>query len=142
MRAATLLAAAALTAALVSGCGGDDDDNDSGQASTATSTTEVVVAPSDGDFNPAEIYERDAPGVVTVLSIFGSGSAVDLGAAAGQGSGFVISDDGEIITNAHVVTSGGQNDGGGNPKPANQVFVEFSDRNRVPAEIVGFDPDA
>jgi S1-C subfamily serine protease len=142
MRAATLLAAAALTAALVSGCGGGGGDDDSGQASTATSTTEVVVAPSDGDFNPAEIYERDAPGVVTVLSIFGSGSAVDLGAAAGQGSGFVISDDGEIITNAHVVTSGGQNNGGGNPKPANQVYVEFSDRNRVPAEIVGFDPDA
>jgi S1-C subfamily serine protease len=138
---AALLASAALTPALVAGCGGGDDD-DSGQATTATSTTEVVVASSDGNFNPAEIYERDAPGVVTVLSIFGSGSPVDLGAQAGQGSGFVISDDGEIITNAHVVTSGGQNNGGGNPRPARQVYVEFNDRNRVPAEIVGFDPDA
>jgi S1-C subfamily serine protease len=138
---AALLASAALTPALVAGCGGGDDD-DSGQATTATSTTEVVVASSDGNFNPAEIYERDAPGVVTVLSIFGSGSAIDLGAQAGQGSGFVISDDGEIITNAHVVTSGGQNNGGGNPRPARQVYVEFNDRNRVPAEIVGFDPDA
>jgi S1-C subfamily serine protease len=137
-----LLASATLTAALVAGCGGGDDDGDSGQATTATSTTEVVVASSDGNFNPAEIYERDAPGVVTVLSIFGSGSAIDLGAQAGQGSGFVISDDGEIITNAHVVTSGGQNNGGGNPRPARQVYVEFNDRNRVPAEIVGFDPDA
>ena len=27
---------------------------------------------SGGDFNPAEIYQRDAPGVVTVLSIFGA----------------------------------------------------------------------
>jgi S1-C subfamily serine protease len=143
VRPAALLAAASLMAAILSGCGGDDGDGDSGQASTATatSTTEVVVASSDGDFNPAEIYQRDAPGVVTVLSIFG-GAAADLGAAAGQGSGFVISDDGEILTNAHVVTSGGANNGGGNPKPANQVFVEFSDRNRVPAEIVGFDPDA
>jgi S1-C subfamily serine protease len=138
-----MVAAASLMAALVAGCGGDDD-NGSEQAatSTSTSTTEVVVASSDGEFSPAEIYQRDAPGVVTVLSIFGGGSAADLGAAAGQGSGFVISNDGEIVTNAHVVTSGGENNGGGNPKPAGQVYVEFSDRNRVPAEIVGFDPDA
>jgi S1-C subfamily serine protease len=138
-----MVVAASLMAALVAGCGGDDD-NGSEQAatSTSTSTTEVVVASSDGEFSPAEIYQRDAPGVVTVLSIFGGGSAADLGAAAGQGSGFVISNDGEIVTNAHVVTSGGANNGGGNPKPAGQVYVEFSDRNRVPAEIVGFDPDA
>jgi S1-C subfamily serine protease len=140
---AALLASAVLTAALVGGCGGgDDDDSESGQASTATSTTEVVVASGDGNFNPAEIYERDAPGVVTVLSIFGGGSIAEIGAQAGQGSGFVISGEGEIVTNAHVVTSGGQNNGGGTPKPAGQVYVEFSDRNRVPAEIVGFDPDA
>jgi S1-C subfamily serine protease len=138
-----MVVAASLMAALVAGCGGDDD-NGSEQAatSTSTSTTEVVVASSDGEFSPAEIYQRDAPGVVTVLSIFGGGSAADIGAAAGQGSGFVISNDGEIVTNAHVVTSGGENAGGGNPKPAGQVYVEFSDRNRVPAEIVGFDPDA
>jgi S1-C subfamily serine protease len=138
-----MVAAASLMAALVAGCGGDDG-NGSEQAatSTSTSTTEVVVASSDGEFSPAEIYQRDAPGVVTVLPIFGGGSAADLGAAAGQGSGFVISNDGEIVTNAHVVTSGGENNGGGNPKPAGQVYVEFSDRNRVPAEIVGFDPDA
>jgi S1-C subfamily serine protease len=142
VKPAALLASASLLAALVAGCGGGDDDGDSGQATTATSTTEVVVASSDGNFNPAEIYQRDAPGVVTVLSIFGGGSAIDIGAQAGQGSGFVISDEGEILTNAHVVTSGGQNNGGGTPKPAGQVFVEFSDRNRVPAEIVGFDPDA
>ncbi|MGH2984121.1 MAG: S1C family serine protease [Solirubrobacterales bacterium] len=140
MRPAALLAAASLMAALVSGCGGDDD-NGSEQASTPTTTTEVVVPSSDGDFNPAEIYEQAAPGVVTVLSIFGNASTADLG-GAGQGSGFVISGEGEIVTNAHVVTSGGENNGGGNPKPAGQVYVEFSDRNRVPAEIIGFDPDA
>jgi S1-C subfamily serine protease len=142
VRPAALLAAASLMAALLYGCGDDDNDNGSAQATTATTTTAVVVPSSDGDFNPAEIYERAAPGVVTVLSIFGNASAADLGAAAGQGSGFVISDEGEVVTNAHVVTSGGENNGGGNPKPASQVYVEFSDRNRVPAEIVSFDPDA
>ena len=35
-----------------------------------------------------------------------------------------------------------QGTGGGQPQQAKQVFVEFADRNRVPAEVVGFDPDA
>jgi S1-C subfamily serine protease len=142
VKISSLLAAAAVAAALLAGCGGDDDSG-SQQATTSSTTTEkVVVASGGGNFNAAGVYQKAAPGVVTVLSIFGNASAADLGAAAGQGSGFVISDDGEILTNAHVVTSGGENNGGGDPKPAGQVYVEFSDRNRVPARIVGFDPDA
>jgi S1-C subfamily serine protease len=54
----------------------------------------------------------------------------------------VIDKDGDIVTNAHVVTSGGHLNGGGEPHEAKQVFVEFGDRNRVPADIVGFDADA
>jgi S1-C subfamily serine protease len=142
VRPAALLATAGVAAALLAACG-DDDDSGSEQASSSPTTTEkVVVASGDGGFNAAAVYEKAAPGVVTVLSIFGDVSAADLGAAAGQGSGFVISESGEILTNAHVVTSGGENNGGGEPKPASQVFVEFSDRNRVPADVVGFDPDA
>jgi len=138
-----ILAVALATASLalvLAGCGGDDDDS-STTADTATETTteQVVVGSGGGDFNAASIYDKAAPAVVTVLSIFGSDP---LGGGAGQGSGFVISDEGEIITNAHVVTSGGAGNGGGKLKPASQVYVEFSDRNRLEAEIVGFDADA
>ena len=54
----------------------------------------------------------------------------------------MVDKDGDIVTNAHVVTSGGHLNGGGTPQEAKQVFVEFGDRNRVSAEIVGFDADA
>jgi S1-C subfamily serine protease len=85
-------------------------------------------------FDAHAIYERDAPGVVTVLSIIDGGDA--------EGSGFVLDGRGEIVTNAHVVTDGGHLNGGGTPHEAKQVFVEFGDHNRVPAEIKGFDADA
>jgi S1-C subfamily serine protease len=143
VRAKTALAAAAAAATLVllAGCGDDDDSSGSAsEGTTTTSTQEVVVKAANGDFDAAGIYERAAPGVVTVISIFGGGDILTGG--AGQGSGFVVSGEGEIVTNAHVVTSGGANNGGGRPRQARQVYVEFSDRNRVPAEIVGFDPDA
>jgi S1-C subfamily serine protease len=140
LRLAAALAAAAL---LLTACG---DDEDSGLAGddTASTTEEVIVQAADGDFNPNQIYKEAAPGVVTVTSIFGGGDAASIlgGGGAGQGSGFVISDEGEIVTNAHVVTQGGAQNGGGRPQEANQVFVEFADRNRVEAEIVGFDDDA
>src|SRR5207247_1846568 len=56
----------------------------------------------------------------------------------GLGSGFGISGEGEIATNAHVVTSGEGKD----IREASQVFIRFKDGNQVPAEIKGFDPFA
>jgi S1-C subfamily serine protease len=45
---------------------------------------------------------------------------------------------GDVATNAHVVTTGQ----GANLKRADHVYVEFPDHNRVPAKIVGDDPNA
>jgi S1-C subfamily serine protease len=138
-----LAAALAATTVLVLASCGDDDESTTSVAPSTTPTEQIVVQSADGDFNPAGIYEKAAPGVVTVLSIFGGQEQSILGGGgAGQGSGFVVSGDGEILTNTHVVTSGGSGNGGGKPKQANQVYVEFSDRNRVPAEVLGFDADA
>jgi 2-alkenal reductase len=132
---ALLLAVIGLTAA---GC---DADDDGGGASTPreVTTTRVEVVEGlgrEGGFEPGQIYERLAPGVVTVLSLFeGNLSILDEDGEGGQGSGFVLDGAGYIATNAHVVTS----DAGGR---AESVFVEFSDGNRVQAEIVGVDPNA
>jgi len=138
------IAALAVTA-LIAGCGGGGgNDSSTSAASPSQTATQVVVQASGGSFNPAEIFKDVSPGVVTIDSVF-EGSVSDVlggGGSAGQGSGFVVDKDGDIVTNAHVVTSGGRLNGGGTPHEAKQVFVEFGDRNRVPAEIKGFDADA
>jgi S1-C subfamily serine protease len=120
-----------LALALLGGCGGEDGEGGSaaGQAGTKT-TTQVVVQAAGGGFDAAEVYREASPGVVTIRSIFEQGAA--------EGSGFVLDTEGRIVTNAHVVTDGAGED----RNEAKSVFVEFPDRNVVPAQIVGFDPFA
>jgi S1-C subfamily serine protease len=130
-----------LAPAALAGCF-HDQESAPVAAPTPTTTEQVIVQSSGGGFNPAQIYGRAAPGVVTVISIFDDSASILGGGGAGQGSGFVVSEGGEILTNTHVVTNGGAGNGGGEPSPAKQVFVELADRNRVTAEVVGFDPDA
>jgi S1-C subfamily serine protease len=89
------------------------------------------------DFDPAEIYRKRAAGVVTLVAVFGPDSQTATDAA--QGSGFVVSKDGYILTNSHVVTTAGEGDGTETPEPAKSVFVEFRDGDRVRAQIVGWD---
>ncbi len=156
-RTAALFAVALLSVGLVAGCGGGDGD----------STTTVVDETGSGkpigngsDFDAQAVYDRAAPGVVTVISVFDNGGGANLeeeldpeGGAlppddvpqAGQGSGFVISEGGEIVTNAHVVTDAQGLTVGQDPSPihqASEVFVQFPDRNSVEAEVIGYDPFA
>jgi S1-C subfamily serine protease len=141
-----LLASVLAVAALLAGCSsGEDDASDETAASGNGRPDRVVVATADGSFNPGSVYERAAPGVVTISAIFGGGSSGEIlggGGGAGQGSGFVISDDGEILTNAHVVTDAQASGATEDISAAKELYVQFADRNEVPAEIVGFDPYA
>jgi S1-C subfamily serine protease len=129
---AMIPAAAAAAAALAVGCGSKDDGPSPARTVERTRVEEVVSQLPRGRFDPARIYARDAPGVVTVRAI---GGGVGRGSL---GSGFVISGDGEIATNAHVVTQGE----GASIRKLDDVYVEFADGNNVPARIVGFDPFA
>lgn len=84
-------------------------------------------------FDPAAIYRERADGVVTLLARF-SGSEFD-----SQGSGFVVTEDGYILTNSHVITTAGDLAGDAAARVASTVFVQFADGDRLPARVVGFD---
>jgi S1-C subfamily serine protease len=140
-----------LVAALIAGCGGSDSTTTVTAGATETSTTgdsqRVVIEAEDGAFDARAIYEAASPAVVTVISIFDGGGTGGIfgggGPSGGQGSGFVISDDGEILTNAHVVTDAETTGTPTRPlHEANEIYVQFADRNQVSAEVVGFDPFA
>jgi len=77
-----------------------------------------------------EIYAQSGPGVVQVSSASVDSSDPFLGpqAAPRLGSGFIIDKSGRIVTNYHVIEG------------AQEVEVNFSGDDRVPARVVGSDP--
>src|SRR5919198_5879125 len=86
-------------------------------------------------FDPAKIYAERSAGVVTIYAFFGD-PASDATEAA-QGSGFVISSKGYILTNSHVITNAGE--GAKRVKAASHLYVEFNDGDRIAAKVVGWD---
>ncbi len=158
--AALLTLAATLALALLAGCGSGSSTVIFKDKTESTTSTEAELGSSAGEaaqggesaegetpevpselaietgapgFDAAAIYRDDSPGVVTIHSVFGGASG------GAEGSGFVLDEDGEIVTNAHVVT---EESGGGGRTQASEVFVEFSNRNVLEAHILGFDPFA
>jgi S1-C subfamily serine protease len=141
-RFASAAVAAAVLALPVAGCGGGDSDPNSGTKTVERTRVQVVEGLGKNGFDPAGIYQKLSPGVVTITSLFGTGQGLSAvlggGGSAGQGSGFVIDGDGHIATNAHVITNGT----GDKIAKAKEVYVQFSEGDQVPAKIVGYDPNA
>ena len=98
------------------------DDKSSG-VTIKKSEGPVVSGSSNGGDGPSvrQVYNEDGPGVVSV-------DVASSETGPGGGSGFVVDDQGHIVTNQHVV------DG------AEGVSVRFASGTRQKAEIVGEDP--
>jgi 2-alkenal reductase len=95
-----------------------------------------IARPVTGNgFDPAAVYAASSPGVVTVYALF----STHPDGGASQGSGFVVSPQGYVLTNSHVITNAGGDTAGSDARAAEHVFVEFQDGERVPAKVVGFD---
>jgi S1-C subfamily serine protease len=74
----------------------------------------------------AELYESVSPGTVSIMVATGAGGQM----GGGVGSGFVISEEGYIVTNDHVVEGG------------TRFFVRFYNDVDAIAEVIGVDPDS
>ena len=99
----------------------------------ASATSKVAPLPGKG-FDPQRIFAGRSPGVVTIFAYFGDPAAQ--ATEVSQGSGFVISSKGYVLTNSHVITNAGE---AANLRAAAHLFLEFPDGDRVQAQIVGWD---
>ena len=103
-----------------------------GVAALAERGQQVVAppaTPSDAAGEPILSGPDTIAGVVRATLPSVASVVVDAGAESGSGSGFVLRDDGYLVTNNHVIDAAVINDG--------TVEVVLSDGRRLGAEIVG-----
>ena len=139
-RLVAIVVAAAVAGGLVGGLvglllGGETSGAGISEAGTTTqlaAPTTPRLALSRG--TPESIYRSDAPGVVVITdtrtrvmppTFFGPGERRQVGAL---GSGFVIDEKGDVLTNDHVVQG------------SKRIRVGFSSGTTYPASVVGVDP--
>lgn len=87
-----------------------------------------LVLPAEQMF--ADIYNRVSPSVVAIITAANVGEDGEDFFAEGSGSGFVIDQQGHIVTNFHVV------DG------ADRIEVYMFDGTIAEAQVIGLDPDS
>lgn len=83
----------------------------------------IELASRENSLTIPEIIQKVTPSVVGVSSTHSAGTAT--------GTGIVMSADGYIITNAHVISEGG--------RPASRIMVLLEDNSEHYASVVGFD---
>jgi S1-C subfamily serine protease len=83
----------------------------------STAASVVPAAPAKQDVS--SLISAALPGVVSI--------SVELSGGQGAGTGFIISSDGQIATNAHVVAD------------ASKIVVKFADGSTAPGTVLGVD---
>jgi serine protease Do/serine protease DegQ len=102
-------------------------------AVVSVTTARIVEIMRRGGTNPLEEFLRRYYGMPPQTpQPRGEGDSIERRVPNGLGSGVIISSDGYILTNNHVVT-----DDNGNP--ADEISIQLSDGEEVDAELVGRD---
>ena len=123
--ACLLFAGGAVATYFVTGSSQTDSSASASTDSGSTPTMQINSKPSDSSpsssdgMSGEDIYKKVSPSVVSVISTTSEGQ--------GSGSGVIMSKDGYIITNNHVVEG------------AQSVSVQLSDSSSLDATIVGTD---
>jgi putative serine protease PepD len=113
-----ILAAGGLFASSLIG-GGDDSGKTAKSPDALPSVDSKPLKPRKGQTRAGAIYEAASPAVVSVR------------AGAGSGTGFLVGEDGIIVTNDHVVES------------SMRVIVRFGrDGSSIDADVLGTDPSS
>ena len=96
-----------------------------------TPTTQVVKTKnSDSQQTPAEIYAQNVSAVVSISNQATTNVFGQITSTASSGTGFVISSDGEILTNYHVV------------KNASKLTVTMNSGESYDASVIGYEEDS
>ncbi|MZD07563.1 trypsin-like serine protease [Streptomyces sp. SID5785] len=114
-----LLAAVAVAAAAVGGGTAYAFQQLTGSDTTASSSTSTAVVPSSKRGTVSGVAQAVSPSIVEVNATLSNGSST--------GSGVILSGDGEIVTNNHVISG------------ASSIKVRTSDGKTYTADVVGTD---
>ena len=109
-----------------------------GVLGTSVASRNVTYVPqsftesSDDAMSAADAFNKVSPAVVIISTVSNSNSVSMFGATGeveGMGSGFIINEEGDILTNYHVISG------------AKEIKVTLSDGNEVSASVVNYDSD-
>ena len=105
----------------------DDLQRQIDSAPSSGDFTTVIPSVDDQAMTPGQLYRYNVDSVVAISSTIESYVYGQVAEGSSSGSGFILSEDGYVVTNYHVVEG------------ATSVDVVMHDGTEYPAEIVGYD---
>lgn len=90
---------------------------------------ELVIPNESKSASTKTAYESLSPSVVSVITYEAGADTEDIYGMLGQGTGIIISSNGYIVTNSHVINDSKQTD----------VYITLKDGSEYPAKTIGFD---
>lgn len=98
------------------------------QIDGAASEKGYTALPADGSaMTPSQLYSENVDSVVAITTTVQTTNFYGTSTGTSSGSGFILTEDGYVVTNYHVVEGG------------TEVSVVLHNGDEYPAEIVGFD---